>query len=55
MWLLQLRDHSTYLDFSEPGWAEAEAVLRRLDGYRHGIWLMNPERCIGDAICMERG
>ena len=35
MWLLQLREFSAYLDFPAPTWAEVEAVLRRLDGYRH--------------------
>ena len=35
MWLLQLRDFSTYLDFPALTWDEVEAVLRRLDGYRH--------------------
>ena len=35
MWRLQLREFSTYLDFPAPTWAEVEAVLCRLDGYRH--------------------
>lgn len=35
MWLLQLREFSTYLDFPTLTWTEVEAVLRRLNGYRH--------------------
>lgn len=35
VWLLHLRDFSTYETFTAPTWAEVETVLRRLDGFRH--------------------